>query len=150
MRPQEAPYYSLRLPDYVGILATTEDARVVVVRQYRPAIEQFTFELPAGLVDPGESAAETARRELIEETGYEAGEIQTIGEMTTDTGRLSNRIWACYAPLVRKTDRAVEEGIEPLTWSLEELQESVLGGQFNHALHVAILTLAAARGLIRV
>ena len=151
MRPGEAPYYSLRLADYVGILALTEERRVVLVRQYRPAIEQFTLELPAGLVDAGESPAETARRELLEETGYLAGEIETIGEMSTDTGRLSNRIWACYAPSVRRAeDCQTEAGIETLTYSTGELIEMTKGGQFNHALHVAILTLAAARGLITI
>ncbi len=55
MREGEPPYYSLRLPDYVGILAFTPERRIIAVRQYRPAVEQYTLELPAGLVDPGEA-----------------------------------------------------------------------------------------------
>lgn len=148
MRPGEAPYYSLRLPDYVGVLALTEEGRVLAVRQYRPAIEQFTIEFPAGLVDAGESPAETARRELLEETGYAAETVEIIGEMSTDTGRLSNRIWACFAPRVRREiNRETEAGIETVTYSPDELLEAIRSGQFHHALHVAILTLAAARGL---
>ncbi|HJT86251.1 MAG TPA: hypothetical protein VJ732_00305, partial [Bryobacteraceae bacterium] len=53
VRPEEAPYYSLRLPDYTAIVAVTEDQRVLAVRQYRPAVERYTLELPSGLIDPG-------------------------------------------------------------------------------------------------
>jgi ADP-ribose pyrophosphatase len=149
MRAGEPPYYSLRLPDYVGILAVTPDGRVVAVRQYRPAIEQFTVELPAGLVDAGETPAVTAKRELLEETGYDADEMQVLGEMSTDTGRLGNRIWACYASNVRRVDGyQPEEGMEPLFYSMDELREALRDGSFGHALHLAILALAAAKGLI--
>jgi ADP-ribose pyrophosphatase len=149
MRAGEAPYYSLRLPDYVGILAVTAEGRVLAVRQYRPAIEQFTIELPAGLVDAGETPALTASRELLEETGYQADDMQVLGEMSTDTGRLDNRIWACYAPNVRRVDGyQPEEGMEALSYSMDELREAVSEGSFGHALHLAILALAAAKGLI--
>ncbi len=151
MRSGEPPYYSLRLPDYVGILAITEDQRVLMVRQYRPAVERFTIELPAGLVDPGESPAETARRELLEETGYHAEEMRVLGELTTDTGRMSNRIWACFAPGVRKAaSYESESGIETLTYAMEELLEITKAGQFNLSLHVAIVMLAAAQKAITI
>lgn len=139
MRESEPPYYSLRLPDYVGILALTEDCRVIAVRQYRPAIEEFTIELPAGLVDDGESPQAAAARELLEETGYRADEVQVIGAMSTDTGRLSNRMWACFATGVRKTEEETETGIDTLTCPLDELVEWTRSGRFHHALHVAIL-----------
>lgn len=151
MRPAEQPYYSLRLPDYVGLLALTEDQRVIAVRQYRPAIEEFTIELPAGIVDPGESPAETARRELLEETGYQADEVQVLGALSTDSGRMSNRIWACLAVNVRRDRKQQPEaGIETLTYSLGEFLELTRQGQFHLSLHVAIVMLAAARGLITV
>jgi 8-oxo-dGTP pyrophosphatase MutT (NUDIX family) len=147
----ESPYYSLRLPDYVGILAITEDQRILAVRQYRPAVEQHTLELPAGLVDPGESPAASASRELLEETGYQADEIQVLGELSTDTGRHDNRIWACFAAGVRKVEHSrTEEGLETITYSNGELMEAIRAGQFNMSLHVAILMLAAAKGLITV
>ncbi|HEX3879941.1 MAG TPA: NUDIX hydrolase [Bryobacteraceae bacterium] len=151
MRDGELPYYSLRMPDYTAVLALTAEGRVVAVRQYRPALETYTLELPSGLVDPGESPAGAARRELFEETGYRASELQLIGEMSTDVGRLSNRIWSYFACGVRKDEAAQPEaGIEAVTLSIEELREMLIGGQFNHALHVAILTLAAARNLIAI
>jgi ADP-ribose pyrophosphatase len=150
MREGEAPYYSLHLPDYVGVLAVTAEERVLAVRQYRPALERYTIELPAGLVDPGETAEGTARREMLEETGYEAAEMQVLGEMSTDNGRLDNRIWACFAPRVCKVaGYQAETDVETKTYSVGELMQAVREGEFNHALHVAILMLACLRGAIK-
>ena len=76
MREGEEPYYSLRLPDYAAVVAITAEERIVIVRQFRPAVERYTLELPSGLIDPGETPAEAARRELLEETGYEADDLE--------------------------------------------------------------------------
>src|SRR5687767_2719780 len=75
------PFYSLKLPDYVAIVAYTAKGDVVLVRQYRPAIEGTTLELPSGLVDGADDAETTARRELQEETGYRIGELQHLGTL---------------------------------------------------------------------
>jgi len=150
MRPEEAPYYSLKLPDYTSLIALTDDRRILLVRQYRPAVERYTLELPSGLVDPGESAAEAARRELLEETGYEAGEVEVLGRLFPDTGRLANQIWSCFAAGVRWVGRAPEAGIEVVTYSLAELWRATEDGHFDHALHVAILMLAVVRGKLAI
>ena len=143
----EAPYYSLRLPDYVSVVALTEDNRVLIVRQYRPAVEHHTLELPSGLVDPGETPEETGRRELLEETGYHAGEVELLGGMETDVGRLGNRIFTCIARGVRLVEgRTPEQGIEVLTWSLDELGAAIADGRFDHALHVAVVLIAMVKG----
>lgn len=147
VREGEAPYYSLRLPDYVSVVAFTEDERVVIVRQYRPAVEHHTLELPSGLVDPGETPQETAQRELLEETGYEAAQVELLGGMETDVGRLGNRIYTCVARGVRLVEgRAPEEGIEVVVWSREELASAIVDGRFDHALHVAVVLIAMAKG----
>src|SRR5215212_2374580 len=71
-------YHSVRTPDYVVALAVTPDGRIPLVSQYRPALEAFTLELPAGLTDPGEDPAETASRELLEETGFPTRAIYSL------------------------------------------------------------------------
>ena len=142
---EEEPYYSLRLPDYAAVIALTEEQRVVLVRQYRPAVERYTLELPSGLVDPGESPAETAGRELLEETGYEARQIEVLGPMFPDTGRLANRIWGCVAAGVRRAG-SPERGIEVLDYSIADLWRATAEGEFDHSLHVAILLHALLRG----
>jgi ADP-ribose pyrophosphatase len=149
LREGEEPYYTLSLPDYVSILALTEDGRVLVVRQYRQAVERYTLELPSGLVDAGEQPAETARRELREETGYEAGEIEVIGTLSVDTGRLGNVAWACVARGVRPIAGAViEEGLECFAWTLDEVVQATIEGRFDHSLHIAIVWLAMLKGVL--
>src|SRR5687767_5099472 len=87
------PFYSLKLPDYVTIIASTTSGDIVLVRQYRPAVEAVTLELPSGLVDGKDGPEATARRELEEETGYRAAEMVHLGTLYSDTGRLQNRLW---------------------------------------------------------
>ncbi len=143
----EAPYYTLELPDYAAIVAITEEQRVLIVRQYRPAVYRYTYELTSGIVDAGEIPAESARRELLEETGYRAADVQVLGSMAPDSGRLGNRIWACMARNVERVEGAVPEaGIEVETWSLNELIAASIDGRFDLALHVAIVWLAKLKG----
>jgi ADP-ribose diphosphatase len=147
MRQGEAPYYSLQLPDYASVVALTTDLRILLVRQYRPALERYTLELPSGLVDPGETPEQAICRELLEETGYGGGELELLGPMTTDNGRLGNRIWACLATGVCPVKGCTpEEGIEVITLPIRELWRAVSTGQFDHALHGAVLLVALVRG----
>ena len=150
MREGEAPYYSLKLQDYSAVVALTDEQQVLIVRQYRPAVERYTLELPSGLIDPGETPAEAARRELLEETGYEAVAVENLGPMLPDTGRLANRIYSCVATGVRRVEgRLPEEGMEVLTWPLDELARATVDGRFDHALHVAVVMVAVLKGRIR-
>jgi ADP-ribose pyrophosphatase len=150
IREGEAPYYSLKLPDYASIIALAEDQQILVVRQYRPAVERYTLEFPSGIVDPGETPAETARRELLEETGYEAANVEDLGPTLPDTGRLGNRIFTCLATGLRRVpERSPEEGIEVLAWSLPELTSAIIDGTFDHSLHVAGLLIAVLHGRIQ-
>ena len=84
-------YHAVGQQDYLAIVALTPDGRFPMVRQYRPALEAFTWELPAGLAEPGEDPAEGCQRELLEETGYPARAIHALGTAAPCTGRLSNR-----------------------------------------------------------
>ena len=74
------------------------------MRQYRPAVEERTLELPSGHVDPGETPIAAATRELMEETGYVADKIEEIGVIRPDTGRLSNRLWCFFATVRPSAD----------------------------------------------
>src|SRR5688572_5872550 len=83
-------YHSLAQADYISIFAITRGGLIPIVKQYRPAVEAFTFELPAGLVDPGEDPKQTCLRELKEETGLSAESVVLLGSYYSDTGRHEN------------------------------------------------------------
>jgi len=144
------PYYALRMADYLGIIARNRAGDFLLVRQYRPAVERYTLELPAGHVDPGESPATAALRELEEETGFTTSRLESLGHLMPDTGRLSNTLWCFLAneatPLVPA--RPLEAGIELIVCSPAELAGKIRDGEFTHALHLAVLQLAIIAGKI--
>src|SRR5437867_1180849 len=91
---QAAPFFSLRMTDYVCLVALTEAQQLILVRQFRPAIERNTLELPSGHVEDGETPQAAARRELLEECGFES-EPELMGKLVSDSGRNENLCW-CY------------------------------------------------------
>jgi ADP-ribose pyrophosphatase len=66
--------------------------RVLLVRQYRLPAQRFLWELPAGTVDPGETPLETAKRELVEETGYRAKKWAKLAEFFPSPGFLAEKM----------------------------------------------------------
>ena len=138
----EAPYYALQGSDYVTVLAVTPSGGVLLVRQFRPAVEEHTLELPSGHVETGESPEEAARRELLEETGYAAGNLELLATLVPDSGRLEMRQWCYLASELQPgkgSDR--ETGVEVVEKDVAELLRAVRESQFNHALHLAVLLL---------
>ncbi len=149
--PQE--FHSLRPHDYVTVLAVTTDGRIPLVRQYRPTLELVTTELPGGLLDSGSDPLATATRELEEETGYAApAPLQFLGDLSPDTGRLENRIWCYFAADVEIPDGSPwhpEPDVERVLFKKEELRRAILDGQFDHALHIAVIGMAMMRGFFQ-
>ena len=74
------------------MMPVDEKNRILLVRQYRLPARQFLWELPAGTVDPGEKPLQTARRELVEETGYRAKKWTKIAEFYPSPGFLSEKM----------------------------------------------------------
>ena len=141
-------YHSIAQADYVGILAVTNDGLVPIVRQYRSAVEEWTWELPAGLLDEGETPEACCRRELAEETGVEVTRIESLGTLFPDTGRLSNQMHAFFAETTSPNPAAtIEEGLSVKLVEPTTLHQMMLNGTFRHQLHIGLLTLAALKGL---
>lgn len=143
-------YHAVGQQDYLAIVALTPDGRFPVVRQYRPALERFTWELPAGLVDPDEDPAQSCARELREETGFPPKAIHPLGSGTPCSARLSNRIHSFF---VETEDRAAgftpEAGMTVKLCSPAELAGMVRSGELNLQLHLGALLLAELRGHIK-
>ena len=142
------PYYMLELQDYVTVVALTPARQVLLVRQFRPVVERQTLELPSGHVEQGESPEEAGRRELLEETGYVAPHLEWLGTLVPDVGRLANRMWCYFAADVTRSEGTPEReaGVSVIELPEREALRCVSDGRIDHALHLAALLLALAKG----
>lgn len=129
---------ALHFPDWVLILALTSQEEVVMVRQYRHGIERVCLELPGGLVDPNDDSPElSARRELLEETGYQANEIALVGECCPQPAILTNKCLFYLAPnAVRVQDQNLDAGedIEILEIPLKEIPLKIKSAEIDHGM----------------
>lgn len=145
-------YHCLRQSDYVCVLAFGDDGRIPIVRQYRPAVEAVTLELPSGLSAQEEIGGHgaCAIRELAEEVGLcPTAPIEVLGILMPDTGRLENKIFAYFCgKAVPVAGWTPEAGVERLWVTKSELADLVRGGEFGHALHLAVVALAMVRGYL--
>jgi len=89
----------IRHPGAAVILARRDDGAFVFVRQFRKAVEGILLEVVAGTIDPGESPEACARRELHEETGYEAESIESLGAVFPAPGYSSEQLHVYLASL---------------------------------------------------
>jgi ADP-ribose pyrophosphatase len=142
-------YHAVEQADYISIVALTASGKIPIVRQYRPALEAFTWELPAGLVDPGEAPAETCRRELLEETGLTTRAIHELGTHSPCTGRLNNRVHSFFIEAgERIADFKPEPGLTVKLVSPAEIVRMIKSGEFMPQLHVGALLLAELNGFL--
>lgn len=144
----DADYYAIEAQDYVHVLALTSEGQLLTVRQFRPALERSVLDLPCGHVESGQTPEEAARAELLEETGYEAGEMEFLGCLNSDVGRLTNKLW-CFAtrdvrPFVGEVDR--EPGVEMELHRVDEVAGLIESGEFGAAFTLAALALAQRKG----
>jgi 8-oxo-dGTP pyrophosphatase MutT (NUDIX family) len=143
-------FHVIESPDWVGVLAFTEDGEVLLVDQYRHGIEGVSRELPAGVIDPGETPLESARRELLEETGYAAHTWQPLASLAMDPNRqptLAHFFVARGARVVSEQRLDASEDMSVARVNAGDLLQQIDGGLIRHAVHIAAITLARARGL---
>lgn len=146
-RPAEL-YHFLTQDSYVGMLVRTVEGLIPIVRQYRPCVEEFTWEFPAGTVDSGETAEQAARRELSEEIGVEADELIHLGSFHPDTGRLQVESHAFYGTIRPVASSSTgEQGIAVRYVDHRELKHMINSGEFRHQLHLAIYASVIARNI---
>ncbi len=106
----------LRHPGAAVLLAVTEERKVVLVRQYRHAAGEFLLEAPAGTIDPGEEPAQTARRELVEETGYYPNRLEKLTEFFPSPGVLEELMHLYVATELERRVGSLDddESLEPV------------------------------------
>lgn len=145
----DALHYSITTQDYVGIFAVSRSGTFPLVRQFRPAVERVTLELPSGHIDKGETPEQAAARELREETGFVAEKLVLVGNLFPDTGRLSNRLWCFFAGGATQESGFVPHSeIQPVVYH-KPLRSLLLDEPaFSSALNRATILMAVTQGYI--
>ena len=135
----EAVREYIRHPGAVAVVALFEDRRVLLERQFRYALAREFIEIPAGKLEPGEECLETARRELLEETGYVAAEWRRLGLIHNAIGYSDEGIelWAARGLEMRAQKLEHGEFLEVFTLPLAEAQDMVRDGRITDAKTVA-------------
>ncbi len=144
-------FHVIEAPDWTAVLALTEDEDVVMVEQYRHGAGRTSCELPAGVIDPGESALEAARRELAEETGYVAKHWTPISVVFTEPSRHTNRahfFFASGATRSMNTKFDPSENIRLRLMKTAELFRALDAGEVVHGLHVGAILKAVRLGFL--
>jgi len=150
---KEQIYYSIKPSDYVVILAQTTDEKIIIVRQYRPAIEDYVYELPSGHLEKEETPELAIIRELKEETNCIARSVILLGQNYPDTGRLENCQWAFYSNDIKVNEfpaLSENEGIEVSLVSLGAFLEMINEDKFRHALDLCVIALAISKGYLKI
>ena len=139
---QNPEFYVLEYPDWVNVIAITEDGKFVMERQYRHGLGKTCFEIPAGVIEEGEDPLDAAKRELMEETGYGEGKwrkIMTVSGNYSTTDNLSH----CYvAEGVRKISGQhldSTEDLEIVLLDTAQVKDLMVNDQIKQALMAAPL-----------
>jgi ADP-ribose pyrophosphatase len=139
-------YHKIQLPDFVAIVAQTPDGKILVERQYKHGIGHVTLTVPAGAASPGEDALATAKRELMEETGYASDEWQWLGRFPANGSYGCGAMNLCVARNVRKVSEPKSgdlEEMEILLMSADELFAAIREGKMSALGSVTAIALAA-------
>ena len=133
-------FFVLENPDWVNIIALTKDNKVILIEQFRHGTEEITLELPGGMVDEQESAEDAARRELLEETGFEASEMIYLGKSRPNPVLQNNWIYHFLARNCEKTGYTnfdEHESIVTKLIRLQDIEQLIESEQITHSLVLA-------------
>lgn len=134
--PIVADYYIIENRGWVGVVPLTADGRFLINQQYKHGIGLEVLEFPAGAIDPHETdPLETARRELMEETGYSFNDdnVELLAHMYANPTGALTEIWWYLARDVRQTGAPKEDPLEVIENRLvtpAELLKLIHSGQF--------------------
>jgi len=133
-------FYRIDSADWINVVALTPRGDLVMVRQFRHGSGEVTLEIPGGLVDPGETPAEAAARELLEETGYRARRLERIGAVNPNPALFGNRVHTFLARDVERVAEVANDGTEETSVEIvprADLPRLIREGAIDHALVVA-------------
>ena len=143
-------HITLRHPGAVVLLARHDDARLLLIEQYRHSLRQTLLEFPAGTLEVGETPLVCAKRELAEETGYAAAVWQDLGEFYPAPGFCNEVQYGFFAtglsPCIAESDD--DEIIEVVCMSCAQIEQAIRHGLFTDSKSIALYLRAKLCGLI--
>jgi 8-oxo-dGTP pyrophosphatase MutT (NUDIX family) len=145
-RPEPRDFFVITAPDWVNVVALTPERHLLLVRQFRFGIDDFSLEIPGGVIDAGEDPVAAGLRELREETGGEGVRARLLGSVHPNPAMQSNR---CHLVLVEEVRRAHgldwdrDEEFEILTKPVDEVYALARSGGITHAMVLDALLLFA-------
>jgi len=131
----------------VTILALTKKQEIMLIKEYRHGVRKIILQLPGGSVDEGENPLEAAKRELLEETGYQSDTFIEIGQVNPNPANYSNTMYAYLALDAEQIpDRNLDETdqIELVLTPLEDVITMAKGGELLHSLTISTIYFALA------
>ena len=136
----EAEYFTAKFPNFVNIIALTEEQDVILIRQFRHGSKKIEIELPGGCIDSGECPLEAGTRELAEETGYKGSNSQLIGDCLPNPAVQGNH---CYTVLTQNCkltySRKLDDGedIEVFKVPLGDIRKMITDGEITNSMVIA-------------
>jgi len=135
-------FYILEYPDWVNVIAITRKGEFVMIRQYRHGLGETRYELCAGVSEEGEDPIDSARRELLEETGYGGGEWQLWMTISANPSTTTNLTYCYLATNVELMSTQQLEETEDITVHLlteKEVKALLVNDEIRQALMAAPL-----------
>lgn len=143
----ELPDHKIAKWDFIAhkgaaaIIPVREDGKIIMVRQYRNAIERFTLEIPAGAINPGETLEQTAIRECEEETGYKALEAKHLFDLYTTVAFCNEKIGIYYSEKLEKSTQNLDENeyVNVEFYEIDELIQMIFDGKIQDSKTISAL-----------
>ena len=127
------PIYRMNRPESVMVVALTKSKEIVFIKQFRPTINEWTLELPAGAIGKGEDKKAAAAREFLEETGYVCEDLEYVGSGRVAVDRINSRAHIFFGWNAAKSDKFLsEDGVEVKLMSFEELKKFASSDKFHY------------------
>ncbi len=132
-------FFVIECPDWVNIIALTKENEVVLIEQYRQGAEEIMLEIPGGMIDGDEEPEAAARRELLEETGYDSSEFVYLGKTRPNPAIQNNWMHHFLALNCEKTGEISFDEHESVTTKLTplaDIPQLIETEQFTHSLAI--------------
>jgi len=135
----------VRHPEAAGIIPYLPGSKIILVRQYRYPVDKWLWEIPAGLLEPNEKPEDCAARELIEETGYKAGNLNLLATLHSSPGFTDEVLYLFFANKLklRGAKPDIEENIEVKIFSILEVLEMIANSEITDSKTVSGILLVA-------